>query len=168
MIFRKESWITWDVRVAAERGNNSCSVCRSTSVHGLLSGNRGRFGVSLAAFADILDRSDGREARLSLFFPFERGSWSITPSVGASWQDDDLIDYYYGVRPEEELPGRPAYEGESTVNGHVGINLMKRFESGWMFVTFFNLESLGSEISDSPIVDDDFAASGVVGFVYNF
>ena len=76
---------------------------------------RGRFGgVRLAALSDVLGKSEGQELSLLAVTgaPLGKGRL-VLGGFGPRWISANRVDYYYGVRPSEALPNRPAY-GEAT------------------------------------------------------
>lgn len=128
-----------------------------------------RIGFSLKLLADALSESDGQEATAEVYFPLQFGrKLRLEPGVAAVWQSDALVDHYYGVRPVEARPGRPAYEGPSTINGQLKVQAFYFLSQRWMLVGFARLEALGSEIEDSPIVEDSTSYLGFLGVTYRF
>jgi outer membrane protein len=130
----------------------------------------GAWGVRLSAFSDLLGRSDGRELGLdvSRTWTFGRYRWGLTPAVGAVWQSSDLIDYYYGVPPEEARPGRPAYAGQSALNFRTSLLAFYRLSSRVSLIGLVQAQRLDDEISDSPIVDRRRSYFALVGIDYQF
>ena len=133
-----------------------------------LTWERERFGLRLTPAVDVLGRSDGVEVALDAFVPFRFGPVRLEPRIGAAWQSADLVDYYYGVRPEEARPGRPAFRGESTVNATAGLFLFSPLSKRLALQTFLRLERLGPEIEDSPIVADATALTAFAAVSYSF
>lgn len=127
-----------------------------------------RVGVRLTPVTDILGRSDGQEVDLELFFPIRFGPVRVEPRVGAAWLSDSFVDYYAGVRPEEALPDRPPYEGESTVNLTAGVSVFSPVGRHLLFQGFVRLDQLGDGFDDSPIIGDDRALTSFVALSYRF
>lgn len=129
----------------------------------------GPVGLETAVLVDALGRSDGQEARLGLIFPRRLGRrWRIEPGLGVAWQSSDFTAYYYGVRPDEARPGRPAYEPGDVVNLDAGVEISFFGGSGVTVLGELRYTSLASEIEDSPIVDDGETLSGFLAAVYRF
>lgn len=123
--------------------------------------------IGLTATTDVLGRNDGQEVAVEVGFPFRAGTWRLTPAASVAWQASNLVDYYYGVRPEEALPGRPAYSPGSTVNGGASLSAAHRFgRTRWSMIAVASAERPGEEIRDSPIVDASTTAGGFVGILY--
>jgi outer membrane protein len=126
------------------------------------------FGLSLTPVADVLDRSGGQEVSLDLFKAFRRGPFRIEPRLGVVWQSADSTDYYYGVRPEEALPGRPAYELDDAAHLTGGVFAFAPVTRKLVFQGFVRAERLSGEVADSPIVDRDLGITGFAALSYQF
>ena len=125
--------------------------------------------ISYGYFTDISGHSDGDSAQLNLAHPFRlQPRWHLTPSLGVQWLSANVVNYYYGVLPSEAAPGRPAYEGTSSVNLRVGLMLGYRASREWSLFGGVSNTWLGSGITDSPIVIHDTIAALLVGGVWRF
>jgi outer membrane protein len=133
-----------------------------------LAGVWDHFEVDLIGTQDLLDRSGGQDAELGLAFPFSAGSWRLKPRVSGRWLSDDVVDYYYGVRPSEARPGRAAYAGRDTWNLKAEMSFTRPFNNGWTLLFKADWERLGSEIADSPIVNENDSLGGFAAMVYTF
>lgn len=133
-----------------------------------LTWERERLGLRLTPSVDVLGRSDGVEVALDAFVPIRLGPARLEPRLGAAWQSADLVDYYYGVRPDEARPGRPAFRGEATVNATAGLFVFSPLPKRLLFQSFLRLERLGPEIEDSPIVADATALTAFAAVSYRF
>ena len=79
--------------------------------------------------------------------------WKLGLLVGPVFTDRRYNDYFYSVRPEFALPGRPAYQASG---GYAGAQFIasasKRFEHRWIGA-FLRYDSLaGARFDDSPMV----------------
>jgi outer membrane protein len=130
----------------------------------------GKFKISTFALTDLLGRSDGQQAGIdvSRTWTFGRYRWGLTPSIGAVWQSDDYVDYYYGVSPEEARPGRPPFDGQSAVNFESSLLGFYRISQRVTLVALVQIQRLDNEIADSPIVDDKRSYFGLIGATYQF
>ncbi len=133
-----------------------------------LTWERERFGLRLTPTVDVLGRSDGAEMALEAFAPLRFGPVRVEPRVGVTWASSGLTDYYYGVRSDEARPGRPEYRPGSTLNGTVGVFVFSPIRGRVLFQGFLQLERLGPEIEDSPIVSDATALTAFGAVSYRF
>lgn len=130
-----------------------------------LFGEWGRLNVGL--FHDLLGRNDGTGGHLGYQYTFHAGGWGFTPGVGLRWQDASLVDYYYGVRPQEARPGRPAYSPGSALNPYVSFGVSTSLTEHWQFRGDIQYMRFGSAIRNSPIVGRSGSPSLFIGFIYN-
>jgi len=143
---------------------------RETSLDGVaaLSWNRPHVELALGLHSDLLGRNHGQRLRATAGFPWQAGRWRFSPSVGVIGYDDDFVDYYAGVRPEEARPGRPAYEGRSNWNPEAGFSAIWLPGDRWILLIGVDYQRLGSAITASPIVEDDWILSGFTGVGIRF
>lgn len=127
-----------------------------------------RIGVRLTPLVDALGRSDGQEVGFDVYVPLRFGPVRLEPRAGVEWQSDDLVDYYYGVRPEEALPGRRAFAGEEAFNLTAGLFLFTPLSQRLLLQSFVEYERLDSGIEESPIVDRGSAVTGFAAVSYRF
>jgi len=127
-----------------------------------------KFGqVELSVAADALDRSGGVEAVAAWNALFRAGQWTFIPGVSVGWRNADLVDYYYGVRSYEAIPGRPAYAGQSALTPDISMLATRKLGERWSLFARATHVWYPSEISDSPIVDKDRGTGVFVGFGYS-
>jgi outer membrane protein len=125
--------------------------------------------LGLSYVTDILSLHDGQELEFSYTIRFPLAGFDIIPSAGIRWKSQNLVDYYYGVEPDEAIvPGRPAYETGSAADPYLGLAVRRKLGGRWSLLTAVQYEWLDDEISDSPIVDDDYDASFLVGVLYSW
>lgn len=127
------------------------------------------FEVSAEWLTDVSGNSDGQRFDLGLERTWEFGEHvMLTPHVGASWQDDKNVDYYFGVRDSEVRFDRPAYSGESAVNIEAGVRGVYQFDQHHSVLIGVEVTSLADEIKDSPLVDRSTENAVLVGYLYTF
>lgn len=123
---------------------------------------------TLQLLRDVAE-SDGIELVFAASKSFKPGnSFTLTPSLGLTIQDSELVGHFYGVQANEVRAGRPAYDGDTSVNYNVTLNAVWRATRHWEFLGQIKYEILGDGITDSPIVDDDELLFLTVGTVYRF
>jgi outer membrane protein len=133
-----------------------------------ISWEREHFGLQLTAVSDVLGRYDGQEVTFEVKAPLQRGPFRIEPRAGVVWQSADHVDYFYGVRPDEARPDRPAYEPGDSLNLTAGVFTFAPVTRRIVFQGFARVDRFGSEIKDSPIVDQDYGWIGFAGLSYQF
>jgi outer membrane protein len=124
---------------------------------------RGRpLGFRAAALTDVLGRSNGQEllAQATTGAPLGK-KLLLLVDVGPKWETARRVNYYYGVRPEEATPERPAYRGEGTLSWELSVSAMYRPRYRWSVFASWNRTALGDAIRRSPTV----ARKSISGFV---
>jgi outer membrane scaffolding protein for murein synthesis (MipA/OmpV family) len=109
--------------------------------------------LHFSAVTDLMDRHEGEELDLTYLFPWQRGRWTLSPSVSLVYQSSSLTNYYYGVRPEEARPDRPAYVPGSAYNWRVGLNVTYHWLENWHLFANLSYDVLDDVIDDSPITE---------------
>ncbi|WP_286903032.1 MipA/OmpV family protein [Vreelandella sedimenti] len=118
---------------------------------------------------DVASNSKGQRLNLGLDRSWQMGAHlTLTPRIGATWHDDNYVDYYYGVRSNEARPGRPEYQGESSVSAEIGLQSVYRFNNHHSIMFDVQATTLASETKDSPLVDDSTINRVLLGYMYHF
>ena len=125
--------------------------------------------VSASYAHDIGDSSNGDSASVRLSHGFILSPrLRLTPSIMAQWESEKVVNYYYGVRPDEVLPDRPAYQGRETTNYGAGLAADYRLTQAWSLLGDIRTTHFGSGITDSPIVVRKEATWGFIGAGWHF
>jgi MipA family protein len=119
---------------------------------------------------DASNSSDGTELRFGYRYEgWWNGEMRWRPYVTFSWRDAKLNNYYYGVRPAEAAPGRPAYEAGSGFGFEVGMLGVYRINANWQAYGSFSVLLPPSAVRDSPVVEDrQLTPSATLGLMYSF
>ncbi len=123
--------------------------------------------LSLGAKTDISNRHGGSSLSASIGNAWQLNKrLSLEASLSAQWLSRDIVDYYYGVSSAEALTSRPVYTPGQALN--TGIDIQLSYQLGERSMVFIGADAmrLDKEITNSPIVEDDYESSAFVGFVY--
>ena len=124
--------------------------------------------LSLTWVADLLDNHNGTEVDLTYRRVWDTGRWTLSPFVSYVHQDEDLINYYFGVEPAEATAERPAYHGESDAFLKAGLNASYQWSNRMLLFGNVGFESVPDSVADSPLVDEDHLTSAMMGLAYMF
>ena len=124
--------------------------------------------LNFSALTDLGDEHDGQAAKLKYTFDLKAGNWNINPVLGVEWLSDELVNHYTGVSANEVTASRAVFSGKETVNVFAGIRARYEITDKWDVNVATGAVKLGSEITDSPIVEDDVVYQASLGFNYNF
>jgi outer membrane protein len=127
-----------------------------------------KFALQASFATDLLGEHHGHEATAGFSKELKGDIYSATPSIGVKWQSENLADYYYGVRDIEGTATRRFYESGDAFNYYADLNFNLGLSEELVLVTYFGVEFLADDITDSPIVEDDVILTGVVGIAKRF
>jgi outer membrane scaffolding protein for murein synthesis (MipA/OmpV family) len=130
---------------------------------------RGGWGQLQADWVtDLQDRHEGQEFNLTYRYRFERGDLLLSPFIGYSWQDSDLVGYYYGISPEEAGERLPEYDPGSAGNIVYGLNTWYRLSDHVFVFGNVGVTSFDNSIQRSPLVDTSGQFEAFIGSGYMF
>jgi len=125
---------------------------------------------------DATDTSNGMELSASYGYEFRSGKFSITPSVGISWQNRKMANYMWGVTQtqqdkmiEKNNPVLSVFEvTSSALNYNAGLTAIYNLNDNWTLIGFINGSYLDKEIRANPGIDQKYDATAGFGIAYNF
>lgn len=124
--------------------------------------------LSLSILHDLLSRYKGSELEARFAKLFEARPLFVKPSLGISWQSNEFVRYYYGVKDSEQISGRPSYSPGSALNYIAALDTYLYFSPQWALILRTECSFLDDEIKKSPIVDRDYALNFVFGITRKF
>ena len=115
--------------------------------------NHQNWRYEVAILADALNNSNGYEINSAVSYRYQTGPFFIEPKLSVYHSDRKMVNYYYGVRPEEATEQRPAYQAGSVINYGTGISVATPIFSGGMTRLGLEHRWYGDSIADSPLTD---------------
>jgi outer membrane protein len=117
---------------------------------------------------DVLDEIGGGSARIGIDKSFQYGIARLTPEIGVNWVSSGLSDYDFGVPQDKATADRPAYKLDDTFSFETGLGAFIELSRDWRIVLNMSAEFLEDEVTDSPIVSDDYVIKGFATVNYVF
>lgn len=118
--------------------------------------NKGLFSAEVGYLTDVSDTSEGAKSYIQARYTFiANREYSLSAAAKIENLDEDIVDYYYG-------------NSESTTNTSLSLIGTYRLNEKWNLLGVITATSLGDEIADSPIVEDDSYNSIILGATYSF
>lgn len=116
---------------------------------------------------DVTHVHEGEERRIALthFWSLDRHRLGV--SLGATWQSEEIINYYFGVHPDEADPENQ-YATGSGVSTLLRIDWNYALNKRWDLRALVSYRHLPTEISSSPLVNNNSVVTAFVGGVYHF
>lgn len=124
--------------------------------------------LSAEYLTDTMDNSKGSRFRVEVERRFAAGRFGFTPRLAVDWLDEKYVAYYYGVRPDEALPQRPAHAGEATTNLEAGLRVDYSPGARHTFFLDASAVKLGSAIKDSPLTGKSEQLRLTAGYLFHF
>ena len=87
--------------------------------------------------------------------------------MGAIWQSDEVMNYYYGVT-SAEADERGVYEADAAISTIARLDWNYQLTERWDLRLLASYRRLPNEISDSPLINDNKVITVFVGGVYHF
>ncbi len=139
---------------------NELSTRQFSYLGGLEFSYETKFGtLQSSILTDISRRHSGSEIRFAYQHTVNR---HFSTTVGFTWKDKKLTDYYYGIDADEVVDDRGRYEPGPSVNPFVRLSTTSDQEiAGWRLS--FEVQKLDRQITRSPIVDEDYVVTFFVG-----
>lgn len=128
----------------------------------------GDWGIAFVeGLHDVSATSRGTELRLGYRYPWRSGRWWLRPHAFVGWRDARLNDYYYGVRPDEATPLRPAYTAHSGMTAEVGLYAAYSLTERWRLIAGLTFTRWPSTVRDSPITEVGTQRQLTLGAMYD-
>ncbi|MEH6447081.1 MAG: MipA/OmpV family protein [Oleispira sp.] len=126
--------------------------------------------LSIAVNQDISNNSHSTSIKSSIDLPLYRykNSIQIKATANELWYSADYVDYYFGVKSNQENPalGRYRYNGKETVNHQFTLNAIISFGPRWEFRSIISRTTLGKGIYDSPLIGTRYENKAIFALSY--
>jgi len=117
---------------------------------------------------DVSGEHDGQAVELALGYPWMAGGVEFRPTLSATWLSEKTVDYFYGVSAKEAKPDRPAYSPGASYEIGAELMILRPLFGNFTAVGIVETSTFGKDITDSPLVDEDYEIEGGLGIMYTF
>jgi len=117
---------------------------------------------------DVLDEIGGGAARLEFNKSFQYGVFRLSPGIGLNWLSSDLSNHDFGVPESLATSERPAYDLNDTFSIEPGLGMFIEITKDWLVIVNASLELLDDEVTNSPIVSEEYIIKGFGAVNYVF
>jgi outer membrane protein len=125
------------------------------------------------AFAVLRQGFGGHEGQVAeigadaILRPSDRLELRLGPRL--EWGSAEFVETYFGVAPEDAIPGRPAFEPEAgIVSAGIEASVDFALDGPWGLRVSLRADRLQGDAADSPISAEDTQFSGFVGVTRDF
>ena len=128
----------------------------------------GMFSAEIGYLTDISDTSEGAKSYIKAGYTvLTNPAYTLTLVAKAEMLDDDIAEYYYTAFDDGASLNR-LYTAEGTTNLTLGAVGTYKINNKWTAIGAVTATSLGDEIADSPLVEDDSYNMFLLGASYSF
>jgi len=123
--------------------------------------------LSAGVYHDVTNVHNGYSMNTSAQYILQRGDWRFQLGIGAEFKDSDLTNYYYGLR-EEDGTSYASFKVDSNINLSASTSLAYRITDNFYLTGRYYHEWLGSSMTVSPLVEDDYTRFFFIGITGQF
>ncbi|MFY8274736.1 MipA/OmpV family protein [Pseudoalteromonas sp. SSDWG2] len=127
------------------------------------------WGVELSSLHDVTSVHNGYENKFIAYYADTFFGGQFVTELGVTLKSNELIDYYYRVRPGEALTRIPRYSlGGSATNYH--LKLEYQYPIANQVSAMINISNtwIDEDLSDTPMFDQDQYVTGFTGIRFEF
>lgn len=133
-----------------------------------LDGQFAGWEAGLEILQDVSGEHDGQEVELSLVYPWMVAGLELRPELSVTWLSEESVDYFYGVSATEARADRPAYSPGSSYEIGAELMIQRPIYGNFTMIGIAGISTFGADITDSPLVDEDYEIEGTIGLMYTF
>lgn len=117
---------------------------------------------------DASGTSDGWDATVGINTRHQWGPVTLEPVLTATYRSARINNYYFGVRPQEARPGRPAYQPGWGLDVTAGLFATTPLSERWRGIAGITATRYSEAVRESPVADARVQPSLYLGAVYDF
>ncbi len=129
-----------------------------------------QIGLEGTALFDISDAHEGFTARAGADYTMPLSEVTmLTFAAGMNYGSEDYTRTYYGVPAANAISGRPAYSPDAGItNLDAGVSLRHALTDNWSLTGRVGADYLMGDAADSPLVEQEFQPTLMLGAAYRF
>lgn len=89
-------------------------------------------------------------------------------SLGANWNSESLVDYYYGISKQRDPKAKVGYQGKQSINPYLRFALKHQLSEHWRVRVQVKRVFLATGTTNSPLVKEDHVNTFFTGVTYDF
>lgn len=89
-------------------------------------------------------------------------------SLGANWNSESLVDYYYGISKQRDPKAKVGYQGKQSINPYLRFALKHQLSEHWRVRVQVKRVFLATGTTNSPLVKEDHVNTFFAGVTYDF
>ncbi|QFU21557.1 MipA/OmpV family protein [Shewanella eurypsychrophilus] len=124
--------------------------------------------INLELTHDLLNVHQGTEAKLQWLYNLAVKQWNFELALEFDWKSEEVVNYYYGIRPSESEFWSQAYKAESAINTSLKFTSHYVLNEHWKLLFLARYTQIADEIVASPLLDEDYTSTFFLGTAYRF
>jgi outer membrane protein len=128
--------------------------------------------LSAVLQTDVSNKHSGQRAAINferVLFQHQERHWALTAGIQMEYLSDRYADYYFGVSaPEAAASNYAEYQVNAVWQGGITFGGYYQFTENWQGIIQTRYLRLADEVTNSPIVTDDYTVDGLMGITYQF
>lgn len=124
--------------------------------------------IRLAYSHDMFSVHSGSEAQVKWTYGWHVNQWILDVSLVLDWKSQNVVDYYYGIRPSENAYWSQKYQASSGWNKGAEATVRYILTDNWDLLLAVRYTQISDEIAASPLLDKDYSSTYFVGAAYRF
>lgn len=128
-----------------------------------------RLGIIRLAYThDMLNVHQGSEAQIKWTYGWDYDRFIFEFALVFDWKSQDVVDYYYSVRPSENAYWSERYQAKSGWDKGAEMTARYILTDNWDLLLAVRYTLIADEIAASPLLDQDYSSTYFIGAAYRF
>lgn len=124
--------------------------------------------LSIAIATDISDVHRGHQASLRYSRFWQTHGWNVAVTPSLNWKSQNLVDYYYGLRADDNVGLENHYTANGGWSRKLAISASYPLSEEWQLLVKGSYQWLNRGMYMSPLVKDKSVRSLFVGVSHSF
>jgi len=125
-------------------------------------------GLSLSLKSDISGVHNGQQLDLAYLLGWQQDEWRFALSPSLSWKSQELLDYYYGIGPKDDLTPESFYQARAGWQPKIEFSSIYPLNDNWQLLLKLGYQWLNKGMYQSPLVKDKKVQSFFLGVTHQF
>lgn len=128
-----------------------------------------RLGIIRLAYThDMFNVHQGSEAQIKWAYGWDYDRFIFEFALVFDWKSQDVVDYYYSVRPSENAYWSERYQAKSGWDKGAEMTARYILTDNWDLLLAVRYTLIADEIAASPLLDQDYSSTYFIGAAYRF
>ena len=128
-----------------------------------------RLGIIRLAYThDMFNVHQGSEAQIKWTYGWDYDRFIFEFALVFDWKSQDVVDYYYSVRPSENAYWSERYQAKSGWDKGAEMTARYILTDNWDLLLAVRYTLIADEIAASPLLDQDYSSTYFIGAAYRF